>query len=564
MQAYLGLSAPARVARFCFTGRLVGGRTWISLGVCTLGLLLPAVAQAAERACARAQRGAVRGGHVPGRRRRAGDRPRRPEGVAAVLAPPGPAHVHGRPRHAHRRASQHPPRQRRAGHDRLRREPRPARAAPAARAALRAAARRSCGSPTTRRGRVRSTSAPAGWCWRAACGFGATTVARRIPPGFSPTGLATIAARTRQGVDVAGTQPLVLATRSVGIFVLVPRGSGAQLLRLAYDVAPPTPTRQPAVTGTRRFGNAVRCERDTWTPKSAEIERQWTVDGAAAGSSTALALTTAAHAGHAIGCTVTATASGMTTRRAHDVRAAGGAEAGRASRSSSSPRGRSCPATSLTCNTGDLDGAVAATFAIRWIRIGAGAARSERARPTRCSVPADNGMRQLAGLRGGGDQRRRRVTAGPVVEHDRARHRRRRWRSCPAASRATRPSRRTRSSSGRSAAAVRTRSSAAATACRSSPASASSRRPTICRAPGRGRRQPHVHGACHERRSTRRRDGHAWTIAPAGADDHADDGAGQSDRLDQRDLRLDHRRRRRDGHRVRARRLPRSSAPARA
>ena len=100
--------------------------------------------------------------------------------------------------------------------------------------------------------------------------FGATTVARRIPPGFSPTGLATIAARTRQGVDVAGTQPLVLATRSVGIFVLVPRGSDAQLLRLAYDVAPPTPTRQPAVTGTRRFGNVVRCERDTWTPRSAD------------------------------------------------------------------------------------------------------------------------------------------------------------------------------------------------------------------------------------------------------------------------------------------------------
>ena len=52
-----------------------------------------------------------------------------------------------------------------------------------------------------------------------------------------------------------------------GCSSLVPRGSGAQLLRLAYDVAPPTPTRQPAVTGTRRFGNAVRCERDTWTPK---------------------------------------------------------------------------------------------------------------------------------------------------------------------------------------------------------------------------------------------------------------------------------------------------------
>ncbi len=142
--------------------------------------------------------------------------------------------------------------------------------------------------------------------------YGRTT-ATRMEPGSSSTGLATVTARTALGAVSTGTQPLVLATRSVGIFVLVPRGGGPQLLRLAYDTPPPTPTRQPAVTGTRRFGNVVRCERDTWTPKGATVRRQWSVDGVAAGTSAALALTTAAHAGRTIGCAVTATANGMTT-----------------------------------------------------------------------------------------------------------------------------------------------------------------------------------------------------------------------------------------------------------
>ena len=38
------------------------------------------------------------------------------------------------------------------------------------------------------------------------------------------------------------------------------------------------------MTGTRRFGHAVRCENDTWTPSSAKLTRRWTLDGVDAGA----------------------------------------------------------------------------------------------------------------------------------------------------------------------------------------------------------------------------------------------------------------------------------------
>ena len=66
-------------------------------------------------------------------------------------------------------------------------------------------------------------------------------VARRVGAAVSPTGLATITVRENAGALLTAAQPLVLATRSVGIFAIVPRAGGSRLIRLAYDTAPPTP-----------------------------------------------------------------------------------------------------------------------------------------------------------------------------------------------------------------------------------------------------------------------------------------------------------------------------------
>ena len=305
----LGLSGLPRVAPFCFTGRLVSRRTWITLGLCGLGLLLPAAAQAATarvRVLNAAPSGAVtfkvdgvakatglapsresaRFNVRPGRHTFAAVRGTRTVARRSVVVGSGErvtiayAVNRGKPEL------------------RLLREPPASAGATQLRVANLASA---AGAVDVRADAVVLARAVA---------YGATTAAFRIPAGSS-TGLASITARTRTNAVAAAT--LVLATRSTGLFVLVPRGGGVRLLRLAYEVAPPTPTRQPAVTGTRRFGNEVRCERDAWTPKGVTVRRQWSVDGVAAGSSPALALTTAAHAGRTIGCTVTATFKGMTT-----------------------------------------------------------------------------------------------------------------------------------------------------------------------------------------------------------------------------------------------------------
>lgn len=146
-----------------------------------------------------------------------------------------------------------------------------------------------------------------------AVGYGQSTLPRRLTGALSPTGLATIAVRTRTGTLVRASAPLVLATRSVGIFVLVPTASGRRLVRLRYDTAPPTPTAQPAITGRRRVGSTVQCGAGKWTPTGTRVTRSWTIDGTPAVSSPSLKLASATHAGHLLGCTVSARANGMTT-----------------------------------------------------------------------------------------------------------------------------------------------------------------------------------------------------------------------------------------------------------
>ena len=191
-------------------------------------------------------------------------------------------------------------------------------------------------------------------------------VARRVGAAVSPTGLATVTARPPAGAVLTAAQPLVLATRSVGIFAIVPRAGGSRLIRLGYDTAPPTPTGQPAVTGTRRVGHAVRCENDTWTPSSTKLTRRWTLDGADAGAASTFALTTAASAGHVIGCVVTATANGMTTR-ARTTFQLPPAPVSTFLPFIEVPAGGLLVGDVATCNTGNWTGSPT-DFAIRWVR----------------------------------------------------------------------------------------------------------------------------------------------------------------------------------------------------
>ena len=80
---------------------------------------------------------------------------------------------------------------------------------------------------------------------------------------------------------MTAADPLVLARGSVGLFAIIPRGSGVKLVRLPYDTPPPAPLKQPVIKGSQRFGSKVRCVGDAWRPKGAKIIRRWTVDGAA-------------------------------------------------------------------------------------------------------------------------------------------------------------------------------------------------------------------------------------------------------------------------------------------
>jgi hypothetical protein len=148
-----------------------------------------------------------------------------------------------------------------------------------------------------------------------ALGVGHVSLARRVTAALSPTGTAAVSARrTKTGAVVTASRALVLATRSVGLFALVPTTSGSRLIRLPYDRTPPTPTTPPAVTGTRRFDHTVSCGKGTWTPKASRITRRWTIDGVPVPGGSSLRLTTAAAAGHVVGCSVTASSRGMATR----------------------------------------------------------------------------------------------------------------------------------------------------------------------------------------------------------------------------------------------------------
>ncbi len=124
------------------------------------------------------------------------------------------------------------------------------------------------------------------------------------------------------------------------------------------------------------------------------MRRQWSVDGVAAGSRASLTLTSAAHAGRTIGCTVSATSRGMTTTV----------------RTSFAlppvpklivqpfvefPAGALGPGDIATCNTGVWTVATA-DFAIRWIRIGSGEEIGTGPTYT-LGVPADNGFTNSLG-----------------------------------------------------------------------------------------------------------------------------------------------------------------------
>ena len=244
-----GRRSPLEVsATFCFTGGLRG---WPNVDLARA--VRPRAAPAGRRAgCQRtrprAQRGAVWNRDVPRRRRGEGDTRRCPPGVAAVRGSRRAAHVRGRPRRAHGGAAQHRRGGRRAGHRRLRGRSRPRPSCGCCASPLRPPASRSCWSSTTRRARAPSTCASVRRWSRVACAYATATAGRAVPPGFSPTGLASIAAaHAGRGVDVAGNQPLVLATRSVGVFALVPRAK-----RFAACCASPTTRRRRRRRGSPR------------------------------------------------------------------------------------------------------------------------------------------------------------------------------------------------------------------------------------------------------------------------------------------------------------------------
>ena len=371
----------------------MSGRTWISLGLCALGLLLPSAAQAASArvrvlnaapsgtvtfrvdSVARATRLGVRRESVrfslrPGPHTFTAVRGSRTVARRAIVVSSGERLTVA---YAVNRAGR--------GELRLLREPAPTAGAAQLWVANYAA---TAGAVDVRAGALAVATG---------LRYGLTT-ATRMEPGSSSTGLAAVTARTALGAVSTGTQPLVLATRSVGIFVLVPRGRSPQLLRLAYDTPPPSPTRQPAVTGTRRFGNVVRCERDTWTPKGATVRRQWSVDGVAAGTSAALALTTAAHAGRTIGCAVTATANGMATTVRTSF-ALSPAPRLLTTPFVEFPGGTLGPGDIATCNTGTWS-VPAPELAIRWIRIGSGEVIGTGPTYT-LHLPDDNGITQSLG-----------------------------------------------------------------------------------------------------------------------------------------------------------------------
>jgi hypothetical protein len=202
-------------------------------------------------------------------------------------------------------------------------------------------------------------------------GFGGSTTVRKVAPNFTLSGLVNVTARRSAKKTLTSGDPLVLAKGSVGLFAVVPRGSGSRLVRLPYDIPPPAPLKQPVIKGTQRFGSKVRCVGDAWRPKGAKIIRRWTVDGAVKTSaSTPLTLSTASHAGHRIGCAVSATSKGMTTTVAATF-ALPGVPTPLTAPSVKVPATALVAGSVVSCNTGTWTGAPA-NFAVRWIRASTG------------------------------------------------------------------------------------------------------------------------------------------------------------------------------------------------
>jgi hypothetical protein len=219
-------------------------------------------------------------------------------------------------------------------------------------------------------------------------GFGGSTTVRKIATNFTLTGLVNVTARRSSKKTLTSGDPLVLAKGSVGLFAVIPRGSGSRLVRIPYDIPPPAPLKQPVIKGAHRFGSKLRCVGDAWRPKGAKVARRWTVDGAVKASGTFLTLTTAAHAGHTIGCAVSATSKGMTTTVAATF-ALPGVPTPLTAPSVKVPATALVAGSIVTCNTGTWTGAPT-TFAVRWIRAATGLVVGT-GRTYTLALPADNG-----------------------------------------------------------------------------------------------------------------------------------------------------------------------------
>jgi hypothetical protein len=219
-------------------------------------------------------------------------------------------------------------------------------------------------------------------------GFGRVTPIRRITTTVSPTGLLSVSARRSGKKALTSADPLVLASGSVGLFAVIPRGSGARLVRLPYDTPPPAPLKQPLIKGSLRFGSKIRCVGDAWRPKGAKVVRHWTVDGAVRATGINLTLSTAAHAGHRIGCAVSATSHGMTTTAlaAFTLPAVPTPVIMPSIRVPVAALGAGSV---VSCNVGTWTGKPS-SFAVRWIRAGTGAVIGT-GRTYTLALPADNG-----------------------------------------------------------------------------------------------------------------------------------------------------------------------------
>jgi hypothetical protein len=114
---------------------------------------------------------------------------------------------------------------------------------------------------------------------------GRASLPRRVTHEVTRTGTTPIAVRLPSGQVVAASAPLIVATQSSATFALLRTAGRLLLLRLPYDVTPPSPLAQPQITGIPRVPNTVRCQRDGW-PTGVARRLQWTLDGASIAGAT--------------------------------------------------------------------------------------------------------------------------------------------------------------------------------------------------------------------------------------------------------------------------------------